>query len=656
MSARGLLAAGLALAAFAQPRVIEPIAPAELFGGERITWNLERHFAGDGLRFVAQSSDPTLARATVDGSLLHVAANADGRDGGVVVAVTATGENGAGGETSESAQIAIHLTILPNRAFQRAWRLALPNAAPTTPRLPSGEQKLALVDAQPAPGATVDPTFRNLNIVHLGSADMTFRYRAPCRGVAVRRSLAGAVRGNGQDTQLIDHRLHCELGENAHQSVAVAVEDSADQNEAILEFRSAGASTTARLNVLESLDILAADVNGLFGRFFLETVLDAIDSRTTRVLAAVLIDRIARNALPRLRDPEARYDVTALRVAYASRSPAGEPSDQLTGLVAMPNISASGFRRRDRVVVLSHATGATPSEFAFTDTWFVLANMIAGRGYLVIAPDNWGRGGTKDQPETYLLANRTANNSLDLIDAVLADERFNAFHSAAETDGHADIALFGYSQGGHSALALWLALEARPDDIEVRELYSGGAPYDLQRTFRGALQYVDGSCDDSPWCRYIDDSVLPYATGRILPAVLTYTRTGLSAADVRDGETLSADFASGMLAGEARFDRLNSVLALNSFANLADLGTAIQSRTRINLFHSRYDRLVPYENTRQLAALLGADFDVYFHEGECNTESYEALFALLLEARGSVGALHAICGMEVADEVLRALP
>lgn len=653
MDARALLVVCLAFAAFAQTRGEAPIAPVEIFGGEQVTWNLEQYFAGDGLRFVAESSDPTLAKAVVDGAMLTVRAIAERRYDVATIAVTALHENDENGEMS---QIAIHVTVLPNQPFLRDWRLALPTTAPIAPALPHAEQTLMLVDAIPAPNATIDPTFRNLHIAHLGGGDMTFRYRAPCRGVAVRRSLAYAGLSNAHHTQLIDHHLHCELAANASQSIAVAAEQGADQYDALLRFQTASASIAPRLNVLESMNIPAFDVNGLFGRFFLETVLDSIDSRGTRILAAALIDRIARNALPRLRDPQARFDVTALRVAYASRTPAGEPSDQLTGLVAMPNVRASSFQRRDRVVVLSHATGSTPSEFEFTDTWFVLANMIASRGYLVIAPDNWGRGGTREQPETYLLANRTANNSMDLIDAVLADERFNPFHAAAQPSGNADIALFGYSQGGHSALALWLALEARPDDIEVRELYSGSAPHDLQRTLRGALQYVDGSCDDNPWCRHVDDSVLPYATARILPALLAYTRTGLSADDVVDSEALRADFVSGMLGEDARFDALKSILALNSFTNLANLAAAIDSETRINLYHSRYDRLVPFENTRQLDAVLGADFDVHFHENECNSESYEALFALLLETRGAVGALHALCGMEVADEVLRALP
>ena len=48
---------------------------------------------------------------------------------------------------------------------------------------------------------------------------------------------------------------------------------------------------------------------------------------------------------------------------------------------------------------------------------------------------------------------------------------------------------------------------------------------------------------------------------------------------------------------------------------------------------------------------LAPHFDVAFHRGECGSGVYEALF----ELTSRIGVLHAVCGMEVADEVLQAL-
>jgi len=641
------LAAGLALG---QPRLTTPFETLHLLGGERVTLDLAAHFAGVGLTFAARSSDPELAVVAIDDARLVVAANSDDREGDATIRVTVTDGSG------ESARHDVRLVVSPKPApFYRGWRLAVRAGYWTTPRMPWQDETVAVIDAIPAPGATIDPAIGGINVVHLGSAEMTFGYRRACRGrgVAVRRSLADAGMDVQDGAQLIDHRLHCQLAPDAQQSLTVDIEQGPSQYQATLEFGTVATSTTPRLHVTESLNTPVAQVNSLFERYLEDGLLDDIENRFLRIAVAELLDEIAENAWPRLRSPEAIYDVTAQRVSYASRTPAGEPSAQLTGLVAMPAADADEFQRRDRVVVLSHATGSTPSSFAFTDTWFVLANLIAGRGYLVIAPDNWGRGeGTKGQPETYLMANRTANASIDLLDAVLAHPAYDAFHNAG---GRTDLALFGYSQGGHSALALWLALEARPDGIDVRELYSGGAPHNLQSTFRGTMQRLGGQCDGNPWCRYVDESVVPYATGRILPGLLAYTRTGLNADEIIDGDALNPDFVAGMLGSDPGYDALKAMLALNSFTNLANLATAIGAETRINLYHSRYDRLVPFENSRQLADLLAPDFDVQLHDDECNSGTYRGLFRVLSELDGPIGVLHAVCGMEVADEVLREL-
>ena len=639
------LAAGLVLG---QPRLTTPIPALQLFAGERATLDLAAHFSGVGLSFAARSSDAALAEVAIDGAQLIVTANSD-REGEATLSVTVTDRSG------ERTAGDIRLLVFPQPPpFHHGWRLAMPASDSRTPHPPWQEEAVALVDVIPAPGTAVDPAIGNVNVVHLGSADMAFNYRRACRGrgVAIRRSLADAGMAVRDGAQLIDHRLHCQLAPSSHQTLAVEIEKGPSQYQATLEFSTAAAATAPRLNVMESLNTPAAEVNRLFERYLENALLGEIDNRILRLLAAELLDEIAKNAWPRLRSPGAIHDVTAQRVSYASRTPRGVPSAHLTGLVAMPDSDLDGFQRRERVVVLSHATGSTPSSFSFTDTWFVLANMIAGRGYLVIAADNWGRGeGTKGQPETYLMANRTANASIDLLDAVLADPAYSPFHDAG---GRTDAAIFGYSQGGHSALALWLALETRPDDIDVRELYSGGAPHNLQSTFRGTMQYLAGRCDGNPWCRHVNASVVPYATGRILPGLLAYSDVGLSADDVLDGDALSPGFIAGVLGTNLRYDALKAMLALNSFTNLVDLAPAIDSDTRIHLYHSEYDRLVPFENTRQLADLLAPDFDVNFHEGECNSRNYRRL-SQLLEASGPIGVLHAICGMEVADEVLREL-
>ena len=188
------------------------------------------------------------------------------------------------------------------------------------------------------------------------------------------------------------------------------------------------------LGVRDTSLVPRAGIDDLFDLYIAKALLQEIEDVSLQVLAGVLLDQLAKNTWAELRDPNATYDVLAQRVAYTSRNPTGgERSKMLTGLVAAPAVAAvPSFQSRDRVLVLSHATGSTPSDMEFGDAWFVLAVMFASRGYLVIAPDNWGRGELRDAglPETYLLANRTANNSLDMLRAVLADDNYDVYRDA----------------------------------------------------------------------------------------------------------------------------------------------------------------------------------------------------------------------------------
>ena len=624
--------------------VARPIPSQELVApGDVVAVPLARHFRGDGLAFLADSNRPQIATAAVaDGSLV-LTANAAGQEGDAritVVAVDADGERA-------SLAFAVAVTASP-RGLGASWRKAVLEVAQLD--APIGPGAVALLDAMPSPGVAIAPGVRELNVVHLGSPKATFDYPRECQpnAVALRRSLVDLSRDG---LQAIDHHLRCELEANAAQAVTVEMENGPGQFEATLEFATTAAPAGPALHVLATHNVTRSEVNGLFGRYVEDALLDSVDSRRARIAAEVLVDQIARRTWRDLRNPRARYGVVAQRVAYVSEAPNGERSAALTGLIAMPDVEGE-FERRDRVVILSHATGSTPSAFRFTDTWFVLANMIAGRGFLVVAPDNWGRGeGTSDFPETYLLANRTANNSLDLVRAVLNDAAYRRFHDYRDSGSPAAATVFGYSQGGHSAFALWLAMQTRGAPAHVRDLHIGGAPYDLYQTLRGTLQTLAGRCDGNPWCRHVNESVVPYATGRILPGLLAYVDTGLTPEDVIDGNALNADFVSGMLGTDARYDNLKAVLQLNSFANLVGLQNAISSDTRIHLYHSRYDRLVPQANTLLLADALAPHFDATFYDGECDSDVYQALFELV----PTIGALHAICGMEVADEVLQEL-
>ena len=419
--------------------------------------------------------------------------------------------------------------------------------------------RLALFDAIPAPGTEADPGMRNLHVVHADAGEASsFGYGGACQptGRTLRRALEHL--SPGRATILVDHRLRCRLAPTARHRVWADGIAGDSYRRAELAFVTGAEQGAPALTVRDARTIPRDSVNQLFHAYILEALSDAIDDPAQQVGVAVLIDQIAQRTWLNLRDPEALFDVVTESVSYVSRDPRGARSEFLTGLVARPDTSgAADFEPRQRVLVLSHATGSTPSAMRYADAWYAVAAMFAGRGYLVLVPDNWGRGELvpDGQPETYLMANRTANNSLDMLAAALADPRYRDLQ--ARRAGKTDVAVAGYSQGGHTAIALWLATLGGDHPWRLREIHSGGAPHNLWRTLRGALEYVAARCDGNAWCRDVGaEVVVPYAAGRILPALLAYADTGLAAADVVADGSLRPAFLAGVLGDDAEYDAL----------------------------------------------------------------------------------------------------
>ena len=104
------------------PRLLRemPGLEAESLGGASVV-DLAEFFEADGgeaLFYAAESSDPSLASVSVDGGVLTVLPNDDGREGFVTVTVAATAADGLAAEASFAVE------VLPeSRPFASGWRL-----------------------------------------------------------------------------------------------------------------------------------------------------------------------------------------------------------------------------------------------------------------------------------------------------------------------------------------------------------------------------------------------------------------------------------------------------------------------------------------------------------------------------------------------------
>jgi pimeloyl-ACP methyl ester carboxylesterase len=515
-----------------------------------------------------------------------------------------------------------------------------PDSEPTT---------VVLVDSIPGPGVTnVEPEQLTSSFAHLGHSDLSLELSSDCSdfaGTTIRRDLFDLSVADFD--QLLDHKIKCSLEENTSYTITANGTRSNDAEFTSELFISTGVTNPSGLTVINEFNQPRDTVNDMFigyidGAFFEDLDLPSgIES-----LVRGLVLEIAEANWGNLVDPDSLYDVTSQQVSYLSRHPDGSPSAELTAAITFPVIaSASDFVTRDRAIILTHATGSTPGDLDNTDAWYILANLFASRGYLVIAPDNYGRGGTGSSPETYLMANRTALNTLDLVNQVLEDTAYDDVYNGS------DLAIIGYSQGGHSAVGLHLLLETQgPENLSIRETYSGGAPHNLYQTVRGVMQHLDGSCDDGADCRYVDeDTTVPFATDRIFPGFLSYTNTGLLLEDVVTGEEINPEFVTAFLANDPELDNFKAMLQLSSFAQIVSAGDNFSSSNAlVHLYHSQFDRLVPFANTSELAAVLEPAVTVDFHENRCNSDGYEAIFNLT----DKVGVLHTLCGLSVLDDAL----
>ena len=522
-----------------------------------------------------------------------------------------------------------------------------PEPSPTTPELEP--TTLALLDSIPRPDVTnVEPQQLTSSFAQLGHSDLSVELSSDCSGFVgntVRRNLFDL--SSSDFNQILDHKITCNLDENTSYTVTANGTRSNDAEFVTQLSISTGVTNPSDLTVIDQFDLPKDTVNDMFQGYVIGALLKDLDLPSgIEPLIRDLVLEIADANWSNLVDPDALYDVTSQHVSYLSRHPDGSPSSELTAAITFPVIaSASDFVTRDRVIILTHATGSTPSDLDNTDAWYILANLFASRGYLVIAPDNYGRGGTASVPETYLMANRTALNTLDLVNQVFDDTAYDEVYNGS------DLAIIGYSQGGHSAIGLHLLLETQgPDNLSIREVYSGGAPHNLYQTVRGVIQHLDGSCDDGAYCRYVDeDTTVPFATDRIFPGFLNYTDTGLSLDDVVTSEKINPAFVTAFLADDPTLDSFKAMLQLSSFTQILSTEDNLDSSTaRVHLYHSEFDRLVPFANTSELAAILEPTVKLDFHENRCNSAGYEAIFNLT----DKVGVLHTLCGLSVLDEAL----
>lgn len=170
----------------------------------------------------------------------------------------------------------------------------------------------------------------------------------------------------------------------------------------------------------------------------------------------------------------AECDVAVVQLTYASIGVRGEPAVLSAGLF-VPEHCAGPYP------VLAEAHGTEANRRSLTTEVSPGSNVVAffaAHGYLVVATDYLGLGKSDYPYHPYLHAASEASAVIDSIRA--AKQAANTLHVPASSQ----VMLYGYSQGGHAAMAAQREIELH-DRAEFNLVASApmSGPYNLSQTF-----------------------------------------------------------------------------------------------------------------------------------------------------------------------------
>lgn len=149
----------------------------------------------------------------------------------------------------------------------------------------------------------------------------------------------------------------------------------------------------------------------------------------------------------------------------------------LSGKIVLPK-----NRRPKRYIVVSHYT--IGANFEAPSNCFPLEGLLADLGYAMIFPDYEGFGIDAGRVHPYLVLQQQA------LDVYMMYHCVNEFLKNTEyAPQHDDIYLMGYSQGGAVTMGtLWLIEEIAEKKDLVRQVFSGGGPYDVRATYNNFIE------------------------------------------------------------------------------------------------------------------------------------------------------------------------
>jgi len=289
-------------------------------------------------------------------------------------------------------------------------------------------------------------------------------------------------------------------------------------------------------------------------------------------------------------------DVDLYKVTYWTVDVKGN-AVQATGAVAVPESPGANLA----LCSYQHSTVTDKTNVPSGDNdegWAVLSIFAGSGNYVVSMPDYLGLGGSAGL-HPYMHAASEASASLDMMRAT------RALCNTLNVDLSGDVVLAGYSQGGHSTMALTREIESTASaEFNVRASGPGAGPYDLSDTELN-FAFDQPSTDTPAFLGYI---ILAYRDiygimpnlSAVFQSPYDTTITGYyngkfdlsqiaQALPAQPSDLFTSTFQNSVL-NDPGNDPFVQKLVLNDLWEWTP-------RTTIKLFHAQSDNVVSYQNS-----------------------------------------------------------
>lgn len=323
-----------------------------------------------------------------------------------------------------------------------------------------------------------------------------------------------------------------------------------------------------------------------------------------------------------------KSDVKVYKIVY--KTSAGGKEINASGLVCVPV-------NQGEYPVLSFQNGTNtlnsmaPSEFPLNNA-YVLVELLASMGFVVIMPDYPGFGESVNIPHPYLVSEPTVTT---IVDMFYAAEEFDQTDLPDVTIKNSYY-LIGYSQGGWATLALHKALEQSfSNDFNLIGSACGAGPYDISLLFNAMVN--------------VTTYPMPVYIGYIFNAYSSYGQISNPVSDIFNQPYASR--ISTLYTGNLSFEQINGQLStsISELLNPSFITGFTSSDKYASVRKALKDNSIEAWHTYKQLLLVHGDSDT-----QVNPVTTETMYNAMLQAGTSAEFIRKITvpGVDHGDGVL----